>query len=179
MPQRIKYSVLIDIILMLALGCAEDDADTVATMTIRSVAFGQEDFIPKEYGCNGKSPPLSFSLPPKGAKSLAVVMHSPDHLTGNFTHWLVWGLPPKSVLEEGAKSSQEDGIVIGTADNGEIQYFGTCPPKRKTHELVFTVYALDKKLTLTEEATRSELDAAMKGHLLARGSLVGYYTGTD
>jgi phosphatidylethanolamine-binding protein (PEBP) family uncharacterized protein len=37
------------------------------------------------------------------------------------------------------------------------------------------VYALDTELDLKSGATKSQLEAAMKGHILAQGEMVGTY----
>lgn len=174
-----KCFILLGTVSMLIPGCSDNNDDNIEEMTIQSTAFGSEAAIPTTYACNGKSPPLSFSLPPQETKSLAVIMDSPDHLTGNYTHWLVWGLPPKSVLNEDANKYPTQGMVVGTADNGNAEYVPPCPPEGKTYRYVFTVYALDKTIKLKEDTTRSVLDAAMEGHILAKGSLMGIYTGTD
>ncbi len=173
------YPVLIGAILLLGTGCDGDDADDSAEMTIQSSAFGQNQAIPirfTKYG-GGKSPPLSFSYPPKGTQSLVVIMDEPDHITGTYTHWLVWGLPPKCVLSEDAAKYPTDGMVVGLNDAGETKYLPPEPPAGKTNRFVFSVYALDKQIKLDSSADRERLDAAMAGHILAMGQLVGLVTG--
>jgi phosphatidylethanolamine-binding protein (PEBP) family uncharacterized protein len=44
-----------------------------------------------------------------------------------------------------------------------------------THRYFFRLYALDAKLTLQPGATRQELDAAMKGHMLGNVEHMGTY----
>jgi phosphatidylethanolamine-binding protein (PEBP) family uncharacterized protein len=43
------------------------------------------------------------------------------------------------------------------------------------HRYLFRIYALDVKLELASRATKPQLDAAVKGHILDRGELVGLY----
>jgi phosphatidylethanolamine-binding protein (PEBP) family uncharacterized protein len=43
------------------------------------------------------------------------------------------------------------------------------------HHYHFRLYALDTELKLTPRVKRQQLDAAMKGHILAETELVGTY----
>ena len=43
------------------------------------------------------------------------------------------------------------------------------------HRYYFRVFALDRELDLRSGAKRSQLDAAMKGHVIAQGELIGRY----
>lgn len=53
-------------------------------------------------------------------------------------------------------------------------YTGPCPPD-KEHRYVFTLYALDASLPLQEGASKDEVLAALKGHVLAQATLTGRY----
>ena len=57
---------------------------------------------------------------------------------------------------------------------GDIGYSGPCPPGG-THRYYFKVYALDCELPLAAGATKSDVEKAMKDHVLAEGVLVGKY----
>src|SRR5438067_6277966 len=142
-------------------------------MTIRSPAFHQGGDIPPKFTCDGSntSPPLEISGVPSGAKSLVLIADDPDAPSGLFTHWLVWNIPPQtnSVTEgSGPKGVQ------GTNDFGKLGYRGPCPPPG-THRYSFKIFALDRELDLRSGAKRSQVDAAMKGHVIAQGELVGRY----
>ena len=53
---------------------------------------------------------------------------------------------------------------------------GPLPPKRSgVHHYRFWVHALDAPLTLASGARYPDLVAAMKGHVLAQGFVVGTY----
>jgi Raf kinase inhibitor-like YbhB/YbcL family protein len=54
-------------------------------------------------------------------------------------------------------------------------YNGPCPPPGKPHRYYFKLFALDTKLTLQGEAGKPELEAAMKGHILAHAEWMGTY----
>ena len=145
-----------------------------AKMKLTSSVFQQGGDIPSKFSCDGAntSPPLQISDVPAAAKTLVLIVDDPDAPSGLFTHWLVWNLAPQtSTIAEGSAS---DG-VHGTNDFGKSGYGGPCPPSG-THRYYFRVFALDRKLDLAKGAKRSQLDAAMKGHVTAQGELMGRYS---
>jgi hypothetical protein len=56
-----------------------------------------------------------------------------------------------------------------------LGYGGPCPPPGKPHRYFFKLYALDRMLELKPGATKKDVEAAMKGHILAEGQLMGTY----
>jgi hypothetical protein len=144
-----------------------------ATMKITSSAFHEGGNIPSKFTCDGSdtSPPLQITGVPSEAKSLVLIADDPDAPGGLFTHWLVWNIPPQA-------SSIADGSapkgVQGANDFGKSGYRGPCPPQG-THRYSFKIFALDRELELRSGAKRSQVDAAMKGHVVAQGELVGRY----
>ncbi len=144
-----------------------------AKMKITSSAFQQGGNIPSKFSCDGAntSPPLQISDVPSGAKSLVLVVDDPDAPSGLFTHWTVWNIPPQtSTIAEGSTPKG----VQGTNDFGKSGYGGPCPPSG-AHRYYFKIFALDRDLDLPSGANRSQLDAAMKGHVIAQGQLMGRY----
>ena len=144
-----------------------------ATMKITSSAFHEGANIPSKFTCDGSdtSPPLQIAGVPSGAKSLVLIVDDPDAPGGLFTHWLVWNIPPQTgSISEG---SAPQGVQ-GANDFGKSGYRGPCPPPG-THRYSFKIFALDRELELRSGAKRSQVDAAMKGHVIAQGELVGRY----
>ena len=145
-----------------------------AKMKITSSAFQEGAEIPSKFTCDGAdtSPPLQIADIPSEAKSLALIVDDPDAPSGLFTHWLVWNIPPQtSSVREGSAPKG----VQGTNDFGKSGYGGPCPPSG-THRYYFKVFALDRELDLPFGAKRGQLDAAMKGHVVAQGDLIGRYS---
>src|SRR5438876_1652947 len=145
-----------------------------ARMKIASSAFREGESIPSEFTCDGSdtSPPLQIGDVPSGAKSLALIVDDPDAPSGLFTHWTVWNIPPEtSAIGEGSTPKG----VQGTNDFGKSGYGGPCPPSG-THRYYFKVFVLDRELDLPFGAKRGQLDAAMKGHIVAQGELMGRYS---
>jgi hypothetical protein len=77
------------------------------------------------------------------------------------------GVEPKEGLNNGAKQGLNDFKQIG--------YGGPCPPGGASHRYFFRVYALDKVLGLKPGARLSELQEAMKSHVLGAGRVMGTY----
>jgi Raf kinase inhibitor-like YbhB/YbcL family protein len=144
-----------------------------ATLKITSPAFHEGGNIPSKFTCDGSdiSPPLQIAGVPPGAKSLVLIADDPDAPGGLFTHWLVWNIPAQT--NSIAESTAPKGIQ-GANDFGKSGYRGPCPPPG-THRYSFKILALDRELDLHGGAKRSQVDAAIKGHVIAQGELVGHY----
>jgi Raf kinase inhibitor-like YbhB/YbcL family protein len=158
-------------------GAASQEA--IMTMTLTSPAFGEGQPIPAQYTCEGDdlSPPLSWTEPPAGTRSLALINDDPDAPGQTWVHWLVYNLPPAvRALPEGvpAEGEQSDGTRQGQTDFGRVGYGGPCPPSG-THRYYFKLYALDVVLALRPGATKAQLERAMQGHVLAEAQLMGTY----
>jgi len=144
-----------------------------ARMKITSSAFQQGANIPSKFSCDGPntSPPLQISDVPGEAKSVVLIVDDPDAPSGLFTHWAVWNISPQtSTIAEGSTPKG----VHGTNDFGKSGYGGPCPPSG-AHRYCFKIFALDRELDLPVGAKRSQLDAAMKDHVIAQGELMGRY----
>ena len=145
-----------------------------AKMKITSSAFQQGANIPSKFTCDGANtnPPLQISDVPSEAKSLVLIVDDPDAPSGLFTHLAVWNISPQtSTIGEG---SMPKGVQ-GTNDFGRSGYGGPCPPSG-SHHYYFKTFALDRELDLPFGAKRSQLDAAMKGHVVGQGELMGRYS---
>jgi Raf kinase inhibitor-like YbhB/YbcL family protein len=160
--------------LMIAAGVVVLFAAGGAKMKVTSSAFQDGASIPSKFSCAGAniSPPLQVMGTPSEAKSLVLIMDDPDAPSGLFTHWTVWNISPQThAIAEGSSPRG----VPGTNDFGKSGYGGPCPPSG-THHYYFKVFALDSELDLPSGAKRSQLEAAMKGHVVAKGELMGRYS---
>jgi Raf kinase inhibitor-like YbhB/YbcL family protein len=147
-----------------------------SSLSVSSSAFSANGEIPSEHTCDGAqiSPPLSWSKPPSGTKSVAILVTDPDAPRGTFTHWIVTGLPAHTTsLAAGDKLPT--GAVAGKNDFGALGWGGPCPPRGR-HRYVFHVYALD--IPLSRPLAPAAFKSAIAGHVLAEGELVGTYQRT-
>jgi Raf kinase inhibitor-like YbhB/YbcL family protein len=147
-----------------------------ATFTLKSRDFVQGGTIPVQYSDYGDSfsPSLAWSGLPEGTKTLAIMMEDPDAVSARpFVHWLAWNLDPKvGRLERGSVTF---GARMGRNGRGNPAYFGPHPPGKSAHHYHFQMFALDAELPLRAGASREQLLAAMKGHVLAKTDLIGLF----
>lgn len=171
------------LVVVLSVGCEYRERplkEGEMALTVSSSAFQEGDKIPAKYTCEGQdvSPPLAWSEPPAGTRSLALIVDDPDAPGGVFTHWLLFNIPPDSrELPEAVPTQAElaSGALQGKTDFGRTGYGGPCPPPGRPHRYQFTLHALDQPLDLEGGASKKQLLSAMEGHILAQGQLTGTY----
>jgi Raf kinase inhibitor-like YbhB/YbcL family protein len=148
------------------------------TITLISMAFGQNLTIPRRYTCDGDStsPPLEWLNVPKGAESLVIICDTPDSPQHVTTHWLLYNLSARiNAIPAGIPNQPitPEGAFQGLNDFKQIGYDGPCPPPGKQWRYFFQIYALDINLPIGAGATRRQITVAMDGHIIAQGQLVG------
>lgn len=143
-------------------------------MKIKSV-FNDGERIPFKYTCNGKNinPPLEFIDVPKNTKSLVLIVDDPDSPSKVWAHWLLWSIPAdtKKILED----SVPYNAIEGVNDFGKVGYGGPCPHSG-IHRYQFKLYALDVGFNSTKELTKSNLENAIKVHIIDKAVLTGLYS---
>lgn len=161
----------------------EDKEDAMASLTISSPSFQSDQPIPAKHSCEGDdaSPALKWSGAPEGTESFALICDDPDAPGGVWTHWVIYGIPATtSELPEGVAKTDTvaalGGAKQGVNSFGRVGYGGPCPPRgHGAHHYHFKVFALKGAVDLPPRASRSQLERAMRGHILAQGDLVGTY----
>jgi Raf kinase inhibitor-like YbhB/YbcL family protein len=144
-------------------------------LQVDSLAPGS--MLPLEYTCAGAgmSPPVSWTNVPQGTQSLVLVLYDPDApVTGGFTHWVVYNLPPGSTGIPGNVSPVRElpgGGSQGINSRGTVGYVPLCPPNGSTHRYVFQLFALDTTITGTD-IDRSSVSEAISGHSLGEDQVV-------
>src|SRR5579871_225603 len=156
------------------------EAEASMSLSISSPSFTNGGNIARKFTCDGAdvSPQLSWSHPPQGTKSFALLVDDPDAPVGNWNHWAMWNLPAAARdLAEGIRKDAElsDGSRQGQNDFRKTGYNGPCPPPGKPHRYYFKLCALDASLDLKPGATKKNIEAAMKGHILAEAEWMGRY----
>lgn len=153
------------------------DSECSDSMIIASESFKNGEFLDRDYTCDGKdlSPELHWTFSGK-AESFAITCEDPDAPGGNFVHWVLYNIPgPLRKLPGGfPKSHAGDGCLHGVNDFGETGYNGPCPPKGKPHRYIFTVYALDSKISDCN-LRLTEFKKLIKGHVLGSACITGMY----
>jgi len=173
MRNNLGFLVLWLVLMPVALGITNAQEGSVG-MKILSPEFEHNGFIPAKFTCQGEdiSPALIIEGIPTAAKSLALIVDDPDATTGTWVHWVVFDIGLIARIEENSIPGKQ-----GQNDSGRNEYGGPCPPSG-THRYFFKIYALDKKLNLSEGITKQELEKAMAGHILGQAELIGLYKKT-
>ena len=150
-------------------------------LKITSPAFKHNGMIPSKYTCDGDniSPPLNIGDVPKETVSLVLIMDDPDipqFVKEKFDidiwdHWVVFNIPANvTTIFEGRNPP---GIIGKNTQNKNV-YTGPCPPDRE-HRYFFKVYALDTKLSISNNSKKQDVEKVMKDHIIAKGELIGLY----
>lgn len=97
-------------------------------------------------------------------------MDDPDAPKGTFTHWLAYDIPAnKTELKATAGKTLRNSF-------DRPGYGGPCPPPgHGSHRYYFTVYAVDMPSLEVPGDSREDLEAALKGHTLAKARFMGRY----
>jgi len=150
---------------------------------ISSSAFSHNEMMPSQYTCEGPnvSPPLEWTTPPEGCKSIVLIVDDPDAPDPSapkrvWVHWVLYNLPPRaaSLPEAVADKELPTGTLIGINDRQHAGYSGPCPPIG-THRYFHKLYALDIVLPDLGNTTKAEIEKRMQGHILAQSEIIGLY----
>jgi len=152
-------------------------------LALSSPAFAPGGEIPALFTCEGRdlSPALDWTGVPEAAQSLVLIVDDPDapdpkapRMT--WVHWVLYNLPPSARgLPQGvAAKDLPAGTKQGTNDFKRTAYGGPCPPIGR-HRYFHKLYALDVVLPGLGAGTKAQVEAAMKGHVIAHTELMGTY----
>jgi len=150
------------------------------TLKLTSPAFSPNGEIPKAHTCDGagSAPPLEWSGVPEGAKSFALIVDDPDAPDPKapkrtYVHWVAYDIPTSTTRLAAGQSTQAR-FREGINDDKGRGYTGPCPPIGR-HRYFFKLYALDVLLGDLGQPTKSDLERAMRDHILEHAELVGTY----
>lgn len=148
------------------------------SIEVSSPSFADGQAIPARHSADGvgTSPALAWRLPGDAAALVLLVEDADSPSPEPLVHAIAWNLDAASDgLAEGALSGEP------SVETGRNSYFRTdwlpCDPPtgHGPHRYAFQLFALDTPLNFDTAPGRSALLEAMKGHLLARGALIGSY----
>jgi Raf kinase inhibitor-like YbhB/YbcL family protein len=161
-------------------------APAVPGLTVMSPAFDDGSIIPPKFTQSVDawvSPQLKWTNVPPNTVSFVLIAHDPDvaleKKTGDVLHWMAFNIPGTSTgLPEGVPTNATlpDGTIQAKNRRGLVGYLGPgAPAVGPYHHYTFELFALDTKLSLGADATRDDVLAAMNGHILGKGVLVGRF----
>lgn len=156
-----------------------------SSIQVRSDDFEHLTEMPARSSCVGEgiSPHIEWTVGPEGTRSYALIATDWDAPSPRFrlamaTHWILFNIPASvRQIPRNAETGQlrAENIVIGDAVGGTAGYYPPCPPLGR-HQYQFRVYALDVEVIESASNGRSDVLAAIGGHILAYGELIGLRT---
>jgi len=158
-----------------ALGSTVSGVSAYLTVTSEDFSDGGDlagTFAAGDAGCPGDNlnPQLSWTAGPEETASYVIAVTDPD--ARGYVHWLHVDIPP-DVLGVARGASGSLAGTEGRGTRGTDAYYGPCPPSR--HHYVFTVYALDAVIEPGHALTYDEFTALAEDHVLASGSITGWF----
>jgi hypothetical protein len=145
---------------------------------LTSTSFPANGIIPERYTCHGLniSPQLSWRNAPVNTQSFVLIMLDPDASKPNWAHWVLFNIPSNTnTFDENASLPIE--AMSGLNSWRTSGYVGPCPPSG-THRYSLRLYALDTVLQLSNKAQSTDVNNAMRGHILGEAVLMGRVTST-
>jgi Raf kinase inhibitor-like YbhB/YbcL family protein len=168
---------------------AQGSLGAFAEIALTSPAFADGARLPERFTADGAgvSPPLMWRDLPADTGWLALIVEDADSPTPQpLVHAVIWGLAAEpGMIAEGAivADGDGDGAGGGAGDVGRNSYAreGWLPPDPPTghgeHRYAFQLFAIAGAAPDPGASPgRTALVAAMTGHVLAAGLLVGTYS---
>lgn len=148
------------------------------TLKVSSPAFKELGDIPFEntmYRAN-IFPGLEWSKGPKGTQSYALIMQDTDaNMNGDaILHFTMFNIPASVTKLDAGMTNPPAGAMYGPDMRGPMHaYVGPRTPAGPKHRYHLQVFALDTILQGDPAMTWAQLKAAIAGHVLASGQVVG------
>ena len=121
-------------------------------------------------------PGLAWTAGPKTTKSYAIIMQDADAMRGGepILHWTMVNIPATTRRLDPGMTAAPAGSQFGPNIRGMNQpYMGPHTPAGPKHRYHLQLFALDTSIPAGATADYASLVAAMKGHVVASGELVG------
>jgi para-nitrobenzyl esterase len=149
-----------------------------AKLTVTTPAFKNMADIPFEntqYQGN-KFPGLEWTAGPAGTKTYVVIMQDTDILRNGapILHWSMVDIPASTTKLPAGMTDAPAGTMYGPNIRGAMQaYMGPRTPAGPKHRYHIQVFALDTSVGNESMQSYDAMLAAMKGHVLASGEIIG------
>lgn len=148
-----------------------------APLAVTSPAFRDGGVIPcrnTQY-CGNVFPGVKWSAGPAGTLTYAVIMEGPGEGALFSIHIMAYNIPASLSELPPGMTAPPAGVTLGANVHGyHHTYAGPHPHGKRRNEYHIQVFALDTPLHVSRSVTFDELIAAMKGHVLADGLMVGF-----
>ncbi|MBV8536686.1 MAG: YbhB/YbcL family Raf kinase inhibitor-like protein [Alphaproteobacteria bacterium] len=164
------------------------NARAQGAFALSSSSFKDGERLPTKMSGNNKSnpncvgenisPEFSWTNPPEGTKSFALLMFDPEgRPPGGVSHFVAYGIPASvTSFAEGELSKPSDKYVGGTSTMKLSNYFGPCTPPGAPHHYTFILMATDLEPTaLKPGLTREEVAKELEGHVKLATGIIGTF----
>lgn len=166
--------------------CLSDfcEADEQQTFKLSTPAFHHRTRIPEKCTQAGKSisPELFWEGAPEGTKSFVLICRDAEALPRQDVRWIMYNIPANvDHLAEGIGrvAALPNGAFQGMNDLNRLGYDGPSSMIGSKHHYFFTLYALDEILTLKPAVSYDKLQCVMRGYIIGKTSIRGYYKYID
>lgn len=154
-----------------------------ATLTVTSPAFAGGGALPVDATADGAglSPAIAWQGVPAAAAEIVVVIEDADSPTpAPLVHLILYGLPGRDgAIAAGELNGPADAAPTHRLGKSSFLKAAYLPPDPPTghgpHRYAVQVFALDAATALDPEPGRGAVVAAMTGHVIAKGLLIGTY----
>ena len=112
------------------------------------------------------------------AKTVAITLEDLSHPIRDFTHWIIWNIPPSGRIGGGIPAGGHVPELGGACQGlgyGVHRYAGPKPPRGKTHTYRFTLYALDREIQLSAHSRKRSFLKKAGPHILQKGSITAVF----
>lgn len=163
---------------------ARPETQASGKLKVSSAAFNANGMLAERFSDYHQkvSPPIAWTGAPEGTRSFAILVDDPDAASVKpVAHWVAWNIPATTTnLPEGLPGTPQlaspKTMRQGANQAGSTGWYGPRPPiGDRPHRYHVQVFALDSQLTTLPGATREQLLQDMRGHVLAKGEIIGRY----
>lgn len=149
-----------------------------AKLKVSTPGFADGGDIPFEYTQyrDNKFPGLEWSKGPGATRSYVVIMQDTDARRNEdaILHWTMFNIPAKLTKLAPGMTAPPEGAMFGPNVVGlNHAYMGPRPRPGPKHRYRLQVFAMDIALPADATLTWDALKAAMAGHVLASGQVLG------
>ncbi len=114
--------------------------------------------------------PIKITNAPKKTKYYAIYMYDNNV---PWTHWMVVNYKSNNFKIDASRKNA-NSMIQGKNSFGTIGYGGPTPPD-KTHTYTIKIYAIEKKVKLSNGFSYSQFNKAIKGKILSTATIKGKY----
>ena len=151
-------------------------AEAPQSLTVRSEAVDAEGVFNRRHTVDGGAVPpyVTWEGVPPSSVELVLAMEDMDApIAKPFVHWIVYALDPKITMLNG---TDHNAARFGKNGYGDARYRPPRPLRgHGPHRYCIGVFALNKRLEFSQSPNKRQIADAMRGHVIARGELVGIY----